>query len=641
MIRKFFLYTCLIFIGLLTLVGVIHNITGFNAISFITDKAYRYYSFDSLHYEVKMLADGDAKVVMDVSYNYKIGRFSRVTFELDGDISDLVVSENGKAFTLLGDFDSSRPENTYYYTKQGNKTQLQLYMRAEKEERTFTIAFKQKQTTVLYEDCAVYFHKFLSESNDMKIGRVSAKIKMVTGAKRDNTLIWGHGAGQGKIEFDHEDKNVLLSIKNPPKYNYVEARILMSDKLFQDCQYVQSFKMKGNVIRDETNGAKKEDKERRNRALSTILGFFASVVIMSIPLAVRLKERKLYRRITPEMMPQYYRDIPLNIPPAIMHKLFYYYDKNNHLPKAISATIVDLIQRKMIDVCYEYRGRKSEIVLTPSPKKIERAEVTGLEATLMHFMFKTVGKDNKVTVNQIRQFCKNKNNFAATSVMLKSVTSATEKLWIKYGYELNKKEEGKFSFITVFMLIGAIGAYVFIANNKSSPTTAAMVWVLVSLVIGFIISMNISKKPGRLNQMGENNLSLWQGFYNFLKDFTLFKEKDLPELFMWERYLVYATALGVAEKVLKKLKLKYPQLDDQNYLNDNNMHMFYTMSSYNTNQSYLLGDLTTSFESAVTDAQNVVSNLSQSSSNGNGGGFSSGGDSGGGGSGGFSGGSSD
>lgn len=641
MIRKFFLYTCLIFIGLLTLVGVIHNITGFNAIGFITDKDYRYYAFDNLHYDVKMLADGDAKVAMDLSYNYKIGKFSRVSFELDGDVSEVVVLENGEVFNFLDDFDSNRPENSYHYKKQGNKTKLELYMRAEKEKRTFTITFKQKQTTILYDDCAVYFHKFLSESNDMKIGSVSAKIEPVKGVSKDNTLIWGHGASNGKIEFDKQDKNILLSIKNPPKYKYVEARILMPKALFQDCQYVQSFNMKDNIIRDETNAAKKEDKERKNKAVSSVGGFIASIIILAIPLTIRIKERKLYARLVPEMMPQYYRDIPLNIPPAMIHKLFYYYDKKNHLPKAISATILDLIQRKIITILYEHKGRKSEIVLMPSQNKFEKGEVSDLDTTLIHFMFKTVGKDNKVTIKQIRQFCKNKNNFAKISNMLKNMELATEKLWRKYSYELNKRDEGKFSWITVFMLIGAIGAYAFIANNKSSPFTGAMVWVLGSLVIGFILSMNISKKPARLNQEGENNLSLWQGFYNFLNDFTLFKEKDLPELFMWERYLVYATALGVAEKVVKKLKLKYPKLEDQEYLNNNNMHMFYTMTHYNSNQSYLLGDLTASFESAVTDALNVVSNLKQSSSSGDGGGFSSGGDSGGGGSGGFSGGSSD
>lgn len=638
MLRKIFLFLCFGFIGVLMVMGIINKVSGFNLWGFAFDKEYRYYSFDRLHYDVEVLADGDSNVEMELSYNYKIGSFSRVTFNLEGDVSNLSVSEGNKEFIMLNGFDESRPENSFYYKTDGSRTHVELYMRAQKEKRKFTISFKQKGTTVRYSDCAVYFHKFLSQSNDMKIGEVSAKIHMPKGISKDNTLIWGHGAAHGEINFQGDD-TILLYIKKPPIHTYVEARAVMPAELFAASSYRYNYENKNNIIRDETAAAKKADKERKLSALSAIAGIVAAAIIILIPLRIRLKERKANARFVPEISPKYFREIESNIVPAVANKLFYYYEKGNHLPKAVSATIVDLMQRGIILV--EYGIKKSDITLCLTKDEGKDEMLTNIDKTVINFLFNVTGNKGTVSLRQMRKFCKDKKNASKAYKMLKNFELGTDKMFVKQELEKHKKIEGKFSFVTVFMLLGVIGAYIFISNKGDSPFAGGMMWILISFVIGFILSMNISKKSALLSQKGENSLAMWKGFYNFLNDFTLFDEKELPELFMWERYLVYASALGVAKKVLKKLKLKYPQLNDQEYLRSNNMRLFENMYTYNSTDFTMMTDLTDTFERAVTDVQNVVSNMSRSSSSGSGGGFSDGGSSGGSGSGGFSGGSSD
>lgn len=46
----------------------------------------------------------------------------------------------------------------------------------------------------------------------------------------------------------------------------------------------------------------------------------------------------------------------------------------------------------------------------------------------------------------------------------------------------------------------------------------------------------------------------WQAFKNFLKKFSLMRRYPPEALVMWDEYLIYATALGVGEKVLNKFK---------------------------------------------------------------------------------------
>ena len=49
-----------------------------------------------------------------------------------------------------------------------------------------------------------------------------------------------------------------------------------------------------------------------------------------------------------------------------------------------------------------------------------------------------------------------------------------------------------------------------------------------------------------------------------MQEFSLLEEKDVPSLVLWEKYLVFATAFGISEKVLKQLKVVYPEITDMN-----------------------------------------------------------------------------
>ncbi len=109
-----------------------------------------------------------------------------------------------------------------------------------------------------------------------------------------------------------------------------------------------------------------------------------------------------------------------------------------------------------------------------------------------------------------------------------------------------------------------------------------------------------------------------------MSDFSLMKEKEVPELILWEKYLVYATAFGISEKVLKQLKIVYPQLSDEEYLNTHGYTYMYLMYSGSFNNSFL-SSLNTSIGTSYTSLTNY------SSGSGIGGGFSSGGGFGGGG----------
>ena len=55
---------------------------------------------------------------------------------------------------------------------------------------------------------------------------------------------------------------------------------------------------------------------------------------------------------------------------------------------------------------------------------------------------------------------------------------------------------------------------------------------------------------------------MWKAYAAFLQDFTLFDEREVQDVKVWRRYLVYATALGCSAKVMEALQMKFPEVYD-------------------------------------------------------------------------------
>ena len=87
-------------------------------------------------------------------------------------------------------------------------------------------------------------------------------------------------------------------------------------------------------------------------------------------------------------------------------------------------------------------------------------------------------------------------------------------------------------------------------------------------------------------------------------------KREVPEIVMWEKFLVYATVFGIADKVIKQLKIVYPNMNEE----WNTNHYGYMYLMMNT-------DFSNSFSNAISNSMSTT----YSSATGGGGGFSGGG----------------
>ena len=130
------------------------------------------------------------------------------------------------------------------------------------------------------------------------------------------------------------------------------------------------------------------------------------------------------------------------------------------------------------------------------------------------------------------------------------------------------------------------------------------------LLINGILCLKIRKRINVLTQKGINEKEKWKGLKKYMEDFSLLNEKEVPAIEVWEHYLVYATAFGISDKVLKQLKTIYPNIDE--------------LSSVNTS-TYMYFMYHSNFSSSISRSVSSSMSTSYSSGTGGGGGFSGGG----------------
>lgn len=113
---------------------------------------------------------------------------------------------------------------------------------------------------------------------------------------------------------------------------------------------------------------------------------------------------------------------------------------------------------------------------------------------------------------------------------------------------------------------------------------------------------------------------MWKGLKKYMEDYSMLKEREIPEIAIWEHFLVYATAFGIADKVIKQLKIVYKEFGRSLYLDDSSYGYIYILANNDFSSSF-----TNTISSRFSSTYEAGYSSLHSSGSGGGGGFSGGG----------------
>ena len=157
------------------------------------------------------------------------------------------------------------------------------------------------------------------------------------------------------------------------------------------------------------------------------------------------------------------------------------------------------------------------------------------------------------------------------------------------GKIFNKKGD---TYLKIFGIVGIVVAGIVFFFTITDPLPAASYALVAAIVLGLvsIISLLLPQKVGgQWTTYGEEYDAKWHNFKKYIQDFSLIKEYPPESVAIWNKYLVYATALGAAEAVKKAMELYLPS--DQ--LEGSDIYLFHYYGGYALLSSSLDTGITT------------------------------------------------
>ena len=173
-----------------------------------------------------------------------------------------------------------------------------------------------------------------------------------------------------------------------------------------------------------------------------------------------------------------------------------------------------------------------------------------------------VGSNNRCSAKDLKTYSTNKSN---SSILINHFTTFTNNVEneIKYKSYFKKKDlYNKYLKLAILVIVAISSILGLIISTSGYINIFNYYLAIISLSIVYFIIISLDK--GR-TKTGKLEYSKWLAHKRFLKDFSNFDKKELPEIILWERYFVSAVTLGCSSKVLKKLEINlvdYEAIDE-------------------------------------------------------------------------------
>ena len=524
-----------------------------------------------------------------------------------------------------------------------------------REKPVFEIEYEMYNASMKYKDCSELYLSMYSEETIKHLNSFKGEILI---PNQDMPQIGNYTAntyGTNKNEFPFTESDTKnpgyhtfafdldkSDLKFRPYNQYIEFDLVAyGEDKHKFTNYANRNRWTNTNVLDELNSEQIKYEmqplaSKINKITVFVISVMVSVLIMYILSIITKREKKKHIFYNSSMNMQYFREIPGDLDPYFAATFACCKNKKTDLEKyCYSAIMLSLVRKKYIelqkiDQSKQWIDSNIKLLITYIPSldniqngllldniekpKNEFASLTENEQRYFNLIYKH-SKGNEITIKQLQKQIS--DDFKSTMVFQKNIKKSIVNIGInnryfqKADYSGPRKSLNRVGNINIFIAI----IFLVVVNLISYQTRLDLAFGAFSILgASFLIAgmhyKIFARKLILLTQLGEDEYAKWNGLYNFLNSETLMKEKEVIEISLWEEYLVYATAFGIAEKVQKALKIRCPEIEIQS-------------SPILNNHYYLSRDFST--RNAIRNSVRTASANSYYSSGGYGGGGRGGG----------------
>lgn len=498
-----------------------------------------------------------------------------------------------------------------------------------REKMTFKIVYSMNNAALKYNDCSELYLAMYSGNTITKLNSYKAQILIPDEIMPSTYYAYTFGTANSRLPYTESDYinpgyhtfSINLD-KSDLKFNYHNRYIEFCLLAYGNDKHIFTKYAPNNLystenVLDECI-SENEYYETQNRNFNTykilllVLSIIGSILIVNNAIKKYKKTKEKYNLYEPEINYDYFRDIPSDLDPIFASELVFMkdpFDENKEKQEEYAAILLSLIRKKYVTIAKlnnnaDWDNLNTVISIEPirtnystpaftdspdySPEPIYTAinENTGealeplttserlyLELLERH----SRNYNNSITLNQLQRCID--SDYVYTNAFVKDIekkpileSGVMQGYFQSADYDTPKKELNKIAKSS--LILGLI--LLVVVNGISYFTPMALsfgAYTIFGIACLWKYFYLTSKASNLLlfTQYGANEQAKWYGLYNFLNSDTLINEREVYELPLWEKYLIYATAFGISEKVIKAIKIHAVELniDSSPILNHN------------------------------------------------------------------------
>lgn len=439
-------------------------------------------------------------------------------------------------------------------------------------------------------------------------------------------------------------------LKFKPYNQYIEfALVSYGDDKHIFTKYAQPNNYSSSNMLVATNKAQAKYEElpetyKKIKVILLLVFSASTLLIIKTTVSFNKKMRKKYTFYKPSMEIQYFRDIPSDLDPNFAATLvFCKHRSSDNISDGYGAVMLSLVHKGYIEL-EKYNNNKDwvpeniKIVVKNKPtgqiskKACSKCGVENIMNAKFCFSCSApfssdtpVEKQDEQISNNLKKLTPSEEqyynlilrhshssditlrlfqqrvaeDYSYTNSFVTNIKNTKTNIGLSQGYFQNanykkpKMDTNGWALLLVVMgiMIITIGNWIFYQTRLD--LAFGSLFILGFGLIGCAIHLNkIAKEYILLTQFGEDEYAKWRGLYNFLNSETLMKERTVIELVIWEQYLIYATAFGISEKVIKALHVRCPETNLSPVLGN---PYFHTRGFYHSTRSFRTATYTASF----------------------------------------------
>ncbi len=524
----------------------------FSAVTVVSADDDRSYSITQAFIDLTVENNGLLHVEEQYDYTFKgqyNGVYRDIPLKSGESIENIKVAAEG-AYPVLKESDEN------------GKKHLKIYLYADEAHTkkirdcdvSIFISYDMKNVVTLFNDVGGLQYKLWGDEWDVPVGSLSVYVTLPGDKNNTYFLNPEEYTQSGKL-----DKNTIIATtKSIPKGEIYELLVLMPLDDFNNATYAKHVNENGRdkIIQNLHNSINERNFWNTTYLVLGLLSVLSPVGALFTYLRYGREPKVDYDGI-------YERDLPTEDPPEVINALIE--NKTNigkPNMKGFQSSIMNLIEKKALKLNVNENTETDIKDLLLDFSNVENSQLSLSEKKLINTLY-PFAENEILNLSTLDGKLSSEHNAKSFMADFESWTESVEK-------KSESKREEYFddtgSTMISFISIGGIIFGIIIAVLGFLTNLGNGLYCIIGGVVLVIFSIAIIMLPedifGRWTETGRVFYLKWENLKKFLKDNSLIKEHPPESIVIWKKYLIYGTALGVADEVYEAMKLNVPNISD-------------------------------------------------------------------------------